>query len=111
MGQEYRVGQNGKKHGLTRGAVILLLLVVAVITLFPFYWMFATAVKPIEEVLAYPPKLVPSEFIWSNFAKSMKTADFPRYFRNSFIVTTVSTAITVFINLLAGYSFAKYKFR
>lgn len=111
MGQENRYSARRRKTCLSKAAVILLLLAVAVVTLFPFYWMFVTAVKPIDEVLAYPPRLVPSEIIWGNFAKSMKAANFPKYFMNSFIVTAVSTAITVFINLLAGYSFAKYKFR
>lgn len=110
MEQENRCGAKGKRHRLSRAGVILLL-AVTIVTLFPFYWMFVTAVKPIDEVLVYPPKLLPSKIIWSNFAKSMKAANFTRYFMNSFMVTAVSTTITIFINLLAGYSFAKYKFK
>lgn len=89
----------------------ILLIIVTIIMLFPFYWMFVTAVKPVGEIFAFPPKLWPSEFHFENFAKSMTVADFPTYFKNSFIVTFCATVITMFINLLAGYAFAKYKFR
>lgn len=92
-------------------AAYIFLFIVSIVVLFPFYWMVITAVKPIGEIFEFPPKLWPSQFYWENFAKSMTVTDFPTYFKNSAIVTAVATAITVFINLLAGYAFAKYKFK
>ena len=89
----------------------VLMVIVSIVVLFPFYWMFVTAVKPLGEIFEFPPKLWPSEIFWGNFAKSMTVTDFPTYFKNSIIVTSISTIITVFINLLAGYAFAKYKFK
>jgi alpha-1,4-digalacturonate transport system permease protein len=89
----------------------VLMVIVSIVVLFPFYWMFVTAVKPLGEIFEFPPKLWPSEFFWGNFAKSMSVTDFPTYFKNSIIVTSIATIITVFINLLAGYAFAKYKFK
>ncbi|WP_207953262.1 carbohydrate ABC transporter permease [Paenibacillus agricola] len=89
----------------------VLMVIVSIIVLFPFYWMFVTAVKPLGEIFEFPPKLWPSEFFWGNFTKSMSVTDFPTYFKNSIIVTSIATIITVFINLLAGYAFAKYKFK
>lgn len=91
--------------------IFLLILSVALITLFPFYWMFITAVKPVGEIFAFPPKLWPSEFIFGNFLESLKMADFGTYYKNSMIVTAVATAITISINLLAGFAFAKYNFK
>lgn len=85
--------------------------VVTLFTLFPFYWIFVTAVKPVGEIFAFPPKLWPSEFHWGNFASVIAGADFGTYFKNSGIVTVISTIITVCINLIAGYAFAKYKFK
>lgn len=91
--------------------IFALLLLAAIIFLFPFYWMLVTAVKPVSEIFAFPPKLWPSSFLWSNFGDTIKATNFGVYFKNSLIVTTLATVITVFINLLAGYSFAVYRFR
>ena len=100
-----------RKYMIMKICIFLIVFLAALVALFPFYWMFVTAVKPVEEIFEFPPKLWPGEFIWSNFATALSRADFGRYFRNSFIVTFTSTAITVSINLLAGFAFAKYKFR
>ena len=100
-----------RKYMIMKICIFLIVFLAALVALFHFYWMFVTAVKPVEEIFEFPPKLWPGEFIWSNFATALSRADFGRYFRNSFIVTFTSTAITVSINLLAGFAFAKYKFR
>ena len=106
-----RMGMDKRKYMIMKIRIFLIVFLAALVALFPFYWMFVTAVKPVEEIFEFPPKLWPGEFIWSNFATALSRADFGRYFRNSFIVTFTSTAITVSINLLAGFAFAKYKFR
>ena len=103
-------------HSHTRPSVLMLfsyliMLVTTLFALFPFYWILVTAVKPLKEIFEYPPRLWPSVFHWENFIHAMKAADFPKYFKNSAIVTTFATVITVYINLLAGYAFAKFKFR
>ena len=105
------MGMDKRKYMIMKICIFLIVFLAALVALFPFYWMFVTAVKPVEEIFEFPPKLWPGEFIWSNFATALSRADFGRYFRNSFIVTFTSTAITVSINLLAGFAFAKYKFR
>lgn len=87
------------------------IIAVTIVFLFPLYWMFVTAVKPVEEIFAYPPTLWPSRFEFGNFAKSFQENNFLVYFKNSTIVTVSATAITAFINLLAGFAFAKYKFK
>ena len=105
------MGMDKRKYMIMKICIFLIVFLAALVALFHFYWMFVTAVKPVEEIFEFPPKLWPGEFIWSNFATALSRADFGRYFRNSFIVTFTSTAITVSINLLAGFAFAKYKFR
>lgn len=89
----------------------LFIILVTAVFLFPFYWMFTTAVKPVSEIFAYPPTWIPSQFHFENFLTVMKENDFATYFKNSAIVTFCATAITVVINLLAGYAFAKYRFK
>ena len=54
------MGMDRRKYRLMKTAVFLLMFSAAVIALFPFYWMMATAVKPVDEIFAFPPKLWPS---------------------------------------------------
>lgn len=100
-----------KKSSLRRGIGIAFIFLLGIVFAFPFFWMFVTAVKPVEEVFAYPPLLWPSELRLENFAESMRSNNFGVFFKNSSIVTVIATIITVFINLLAGYAFAKFKFK
>lgn len=89
----------------------LFIIVVCMCFFFPFYWMFVTAVKPTGEIFAYPPRLWPSEIHWENFIESLSSQRFDIFFKNSTIVTLIATTITVAINLLAGFAFAKYTFK
>ncbi|MHB8064731.1 MAG: carbohydrate ABC transporter permease [Ruminiclostridium sp.] len=100
-----------KKEKLKDRIGFIILLIAAIITLFPFFWMLSTALKPSGELFAKVPILFPSDPQWSNFSDIFKLAPFERYFLNSGIVATTSVLLTVFINLLAGYTFAKYKFK
>ena len=106
-----RMGMKKKKYMAMKALIFVIMFSAALLAMFPFYWMFVTAVKPVDEIFAFPPKLWPSEFVWPNFKTALQRAPFGLYFRNSFIVTLLSTSITVFINLLAGFAFAKYKFK
>ncbi len=100
-----------KKEVLKDRIAFILLLLAAMVTLFPLFWMLSTALKPSEDLFAKVPILFPANPQWSNFAEIFSMAPFARYFLNSGIVATSSVLLTVFINLLAGYTFAKYRFR
>ena len=54
-----RMGMDKRKYFLLKTVIFLFMLAAALIALFPFYWMFVTAVKPIDEIFAFPPKLYP----------------------------------------------------
>ena len=86
-----------KKSSLRRGIGIAFIFLLGIVFAFPFFWMFVTAVKPVEEVFAYPPLLWPSELRLENFAESMRSNNFGVFFKNSSIVTVIATIITVFI--------------
>lgn len=90
---------------------IVFIFLMALIALFPLYWMFVTAVKPQDEIFNFPPTIWPSRLVWSNFVGAVQRANFLKYFGNSLITTVCSVTITIFINLLAGFAFAKYRFK
>jgi alpha-1,4-digalacturonate transport system permease protein len=106
-----RPGSIKNRQRTGKAVIYFIMICVAFLALFPLYWIFVTAVKPVGEIFAYPPKLWPGKFNWGNFAEILRLLDFGTYFKNSFIVAFIATIITLCINLLAGYAFAKYRFR
>jgi ABC-type sugar transport system, permease component len=86
------------------------LALVALVFLFPFFWMVSNAVRGNNEVLAVPPRLLPNEYQWGNFLEAWLHLPFGRFFLNSFIVAGGVTAITVVVSCLAAYAFARLKF-
>ncbi|MET3899776.1 multiple sugar transport system permease protein [Devosia sp. UYZn731] len=91
---------------LNHGALAL----VALLFLFPFFWMVSNAVRSNAEVLAIPVRILPTVFDWDNFAKAWTTLPFGRFFLNSVIVSVSVTVITVLVSCLSGYAFARLKF-
>jgi len=87
-----------------------LLVVGAFIMVFPLYWMFATAIRPRTELFGGGFRLFPSDLVWSNFSQAWGKLPFALFYLNSILIAVIAVAATVFINLLAGYTFAKYEF-
>lgn len=88
----------------------LVLVLGAAVMLFPVYWIFVTAVTPKGELFSRELRLWPSSLDWSNFSQAWSQLPWTRWYFNSFLIAIVSVIITVSINLLAGYTFAKYRF-
>lgn len=90
--------------------VWLILALGAVVMLFPIYWMFATAVRPQHEIFARDLQLWPSVLVWANFVDAWNALPFSTWYANSLFIALAAVVITVSINLLAGYTFAKFDF-
>ena len=79
-------------------------------TLFPFAVMISTALKPAADVLAYPPRWLPSRFDWGNFVAMWKAANFGVALLNSLIVSLGSTALAILVSVPAAYALARHSF-
>lgn len=92
------------------GVIFLILSAVSVLFLLPFIWMLSTALKTPAEAAGSRIHIIPEKLMWSNFGDALNAAPFMGYVGNSMIVAVFSVIMTVFINCLAGYAFAKYHF-
>lgn len=90
--------------------VWVLLVVGALVMFFPIYWIFATAIRPADQLFNGTFDLIPESFVWSNFVESWNKLPFALFYINSIAIAVIAVVVTVFINLLAGYTFAKYRF-
>jgi multiple sugar transport system permease protein len=95
---------------LQRVGLYMLLLLGAAISLFPFYWMVATSLKPSNEIFAWPPSLVPSSLTLEGYRYVWNTMDVPRTTLNSVIVAVSQVSLNVFFSSWVAYAFAKLRF-
>lgn len=87
------------------------LLLVVVITAFPVLWMVLTSLKTAEETLQTPPVWLPGEPTTEAYGAVSDVIDVGRSFANSAIIAGTTTLGIIVTSLLAGYVFAKYRFR
>ncbi|MBF0543098.1 MAG: carbohydrate ABC transporter permease [Candidatus Riflebacteria bacterium] len=81
-----------------------------VITLFPFFWMVSTSLKSGKEILADPGKIIPMNFSFEGFKALFRIADIPMHFVNSIVFALGLTIISLILNSMAAYAFAKISF-
>lgn len=87
------------------------LLLVVVVTAFPVLWMVLTSLKTAEETLQTPPVWLPGEPTTEAYGAVSDVIDVGRSFANSAIIAGTTTLGIIVTSLLAGYVFAKYRFR
>ena len=85
--------------------------VVGLVMMFPLYWMITIAFSPSADVVSRELHIWPSEWTLENFRTIFGNFPTVTWFGNSVVVTAIITALTVSVNLLAGYAFAKLDFR
>ena len=96
---------------LSQILLYLLLVLGALIMVFPFYWMISSSFKTRIEVNSFPPQFIPGNpFNLDNYRIAFKQAPFARYFLNSIIVCACSVAIVTFTTILAAFAFSRLKF-
>ncbi|MGN7970828.1 carbohydrate ABC transporter permease [Microbacterium sp. 22296] len=88
-----------------------LLIVLALIYIYPFLVQVATSFKTDAAAAADPISLFPQTFTWAAYERLFLNSDFPVWFANSAVVTVFVTAGRVFFNSLAGYALARLQFR
>jgi len=97
-----------RMYRIVHYAVLILL---SLATLLPVLWVVLSSFKPQSELFRVPLTFIPQDWTLENYVSSLAAGNFPVYFSNTVFVAVVSTAITVLINLMAGYALAKYIFK
>ncbi|HHW31582.1 MAG TPA: carbohydrate ABC transporter permease [Clostridiaceae bacterium] len=87
-----------------------LLYILALLLLFPIYWMFVASFMPDADISSIPPLFFPKGLYLKNYIEMFRTAPTLRWFFNSVLVSSITTILIVLISSMAGYSFAKKNF-
>lgn len=91
--------------------IYVFLVICTFVTVFPILWVVCSSFKPSGELFSWPPTLLPKSPTLENYISALSEGNFLQYFKNTFIVTVVATILTVVVNLMSGYVFAKYDFK
>ncbi|HAQ0823293.1 carbohydrate ABC transporter permease [Enterococcus faecium] len=88
----------------------VLMTVIGIILIIPLLWMVFTSLKPMEEIVRYPPTFFPEKIVWENYLDTIAAFPFWRYARNTLFVTVLVVIGNVLSNSFIAYGFAKLDF-
>ena len=83
----------------------------AAVSLFPLLWMVSASLMPTGEAAALPPRLLPSSVTLEHYRNLFTRLNLARCVANSTLLATATTMISLVLNSMAGYAFAKLRFR
>lgn len=95
------------------GTIVLhvLLVVIAVVTLAPLFWMVSASLMPAGQASTFPPPFIPGRVTFEQYTSVLTRLNLGRSLFNSAFLAISVTLISLLINSMAGYAFAKYRFR
>lgn len=88
------------------------LILISILSLFPFIWLISTALKGANEnIFSYPPVFIPKDITFNNFIGVWKQIPFLLYFFNSFIIAFFTVMLNLIFSSLAAYPLARMEFK
>jgi len=89
----------------------IILLAISALILVPVLWMFLSSLRPANQITIYPPDFFPKSLTLKNFERVFKKIPILTYAKNSLIFAVFTTLPSVFISAMAGYAFARFRFK
>lgn len=106
MGKSYNNFETLKKI-----LIHVLLIIISITMIMPFFFMISTSFKSTDEVFHIPYKWIPQKIMWENYVYMWQNAPWIRYFINTSVITITVIIGQIFISSLAAYSFARLHFK
>lgn len=89
-----------------------ILIMVSLLSIFPFIWLISTSLKGANEnIFAYPPTLIPTDITFANYSGVWNKVNLLGYFFNSVIVATGTVILNLILSAMAGYPLARMEFK
>ena len=85
--------------------------IMALIVLFPFYWMIISSLKTQGEYRSAVPTMFPKQIVWGNYAEAFTTGSLGNLFLNTLYVGVVSTLLSLVVTVLSAFAFARLEFK
>ncbi len=98
-------------HVIVTILTYIFILALALIVVFPFYWMIITSLKQNDEIHSLTQTFFPNIVMWSNYVHVLQVFDFTTYMFNTIVVAIFSTIGTLLTTVLAAFAFARLRFK
>jgi ABC-type glycerol-3-phosphate transport system permease component len=95
---------------LVRAILYLAMAVIVFVVAFPLFWMISTSFKSKTEIYVSPPTLLPTMWTLQNYIDLFWITKFGTYYRNSIIVASSATLLSISVGSLAAYSLSRFRF-
>ena len=102
-----------RRQRINKTILTVVMFALALLILFPFIWMVFCSFKPLNEIYEFPPRILSGNMSLNNYKEVLFEQDpsFLVYLKNTVITTVLSVLGTVITSSMAGYAFAKMKFK
>lgn len=99
-----------KMKKVRRVFLYVVLIVVGLSMMLPFFWMLSAALKYEKDVFSIPIQWIPRDIRWSNYSRIWTEVPFLTYYKNTVVVAVSVTILQILTCSLAAYSFSKIKY-
>ena len=100
------------KKLISKTCIHSVLILISILSVFPFIWLMSTSFKGInEDIFAYPPQMIPQDFTFINYIDVWHRVNFMGYFWNSIIVAGLTVLLNLILSSLAAYPLARMNFK
>lgn len=100
-----------KKISVFKICILILLILVSIFIIMPYFWMLSNSFKTTKEILVNPTNLLPVNFTLDSYIKVLAKSPFFTWLQNSCFITITNTVVILFTSSIIGYVFSKFKFR
>lgn len=100
-----------KQNTLSKLATTIVLAGGGLIMTLPFFWLISSSLKAPSKIYVFPPQFIPNPIRWQNYIEVFNAVPVFLYARNTFIITFFATIGTLLSSVLAGYAFARLRFK
>lgn len=101
-----------RKYTVKQYMLLLAAILITIVFLFPIYWMITTSIKPIQDVFATPPMIIPEHIQFDAYVKNLiEDRSLLPYLKNSFIIALGTAILTLLIALPCAYALARFRLK
>jgi lactose/L-arabinose transport system permease protein len=103
------INKQRTREGISFITVHAVLIIGAIISIGPLYWVVKSSFTPLADIFKYPPELLPLTFSVDSYPRLLAAVPFFRNIFNSLFIATIYTTLTVLLSSMVGFGFSRYR--
>ncbi|MEZ0119304.1 UNVERIFIED_ORG: multiple sugar transport system permease protein [Heyndrickxia coagulans] len=100
-----------KKITIGKTCYKIFMIIILIVVIFPFFWLAVSSFKFEKDIISFPPEIFSKEYTFGSYFKVWSTIPLLNYIKNTVIFAGGVCIVSVFLDSLAGYAFARMNFK